>query len=380
MSILNTKDQRIKLRQSSIDRDIKSGFKREDFKDAIILTNSTPNEKGKFYAKHYTGTKSSPDKYFSFSSLDALNEYILRLKKNISSRVEWKEKRKKEGKRLTPAARASKMIKENLKNKFPGVKFSVKSSNFSMGDSVSVSWVNGPTEKEIKDIINIYQYGSFNSYEDMYENTNRREDIPQTKYVSTSREISEDLKKMFSDIYQEPTNAPHNDAQRSMYNFFQNNSIPHKAENLKIVENTEIKSGFSYEFYKLSYTLKEDLKKEDSKIEKIEVEKGKINVIEYSKKSIAVIGDTKPLKDKLKSIGGKFNFRLSCGPGWIFPLSKLEDVKNVLSKDDKKKEPETTILKVVKDEEINIFNTFTDLKKAVNKGEQISLFNLAQLN
>lgn len=66
-----------------------------------------------------------------------------------------------------------------------------------MGDSVSVSWVNGPTEKEIKDIINIYQYGSFNSYEDMYENTNRREDIPQTKYVSTSREISEDLKKCF---------------------------------------------------------------------------------------------------------------------------------------------------------------------------------------
>lgn len=95
MSILNTKDQRIKLRQSSIDRDIKSGFKREDFKDAIILTNSTPNEKGKFYAKHYTGTKSSPDKYFSFSSLDALNEYILRLKKIFQVVLNGKKKEKR---------------------------------------------------------------------------------------------------------------------------------------------------------------------------------------------------------------------------------------------------------------------------------------------
>lgn len=58
----------------------------------------------------------------------------------------------------------------------------------------------------------------------------------------------------------------------------------------------------------------------------VETEAGTINIISYSDKAIAVIGDTKPMKDKLKAIGGRFNFRLSCGAGWIFPKTKLQDV------------------------------------------------------
>lgn len=66
-------------------------------------------------------------------------------------------------------------------------------------------------------------------------------------------------------------------------------------------------------------------------LEKIEVTAGEVNIIDYSEKAIAVIGDTKPIKDKLKELGGKFNFRLSCGPGWIFPKSKLETIQNALT-------------------------------------------------
>lgn len=54
---------------------------------------------------------------------------------------------------------------------------------------------------------------------------------------------------------------------------------------------------------------------------------GEIQIIDYSEKAIAVIGDTKPIKDKLKELGGKFNFRLSCGAGWIFPKTKLTEVQ-----------------------------------------------------
>lgn len=43
-----------------------------------------------------------------------------------------------------------------------------------------------------------------------------------------------------------------------------------------------------------------------------------VNIVDYSEKAFAVIGDTRPLKDLFKKLGGKFNPRLSCGAGWIF--------------------------------------------------------------
>ncbi len=56
-----------------------------------------------------------------------------------------------------------------------------------------------------------------------------------------------------------------------------------------------------------------------------------IEIIDYSEKAIAVIGETKPIKDQLKELGGRFNFRLSCGAGWIFPKTKREEVIQLLS-------------------------------------------------
>jgi len=64
---------------------------------------------------------------------------------------------------------------------------------------------------------------------------------------------------------------------------------------------------------------------------KAEIEAGKVNILDYSEKAIAVIGETKPIKDTLKELGGKFNAFLKCGPGWIFPKTKQEQVKNALN-------------------------------------------------
>lgn len=91
----------------------------------------------------------------------------------------------------TQAALAAKAIKEELKKQYPTVKFSVKSENYSMGDNVSVSWCDGPTCREVEKITDKYQYGSFNGMEDIYELTNCRNDIPQTKYLLTSRTPSQ---------------------------------------------------------------------------------------------------------------------------------------------------------------------------------------------
>lgn len=61
------------------------------------------------------------------------------------------------------------------------------------------------------------------------------------------------------------------------------------------------------------------------------IEPGKIKVVEYGEKSIVVTGDTRPIKDKLKAAGGKFNSALRCGPGWIFKREDLERVKEILT-------------------------------------------------
>ena len=39
---------------------------------------------------------------------------------------------------------------------------------------------------------------------------------------------------------------------------------------------------------------------------------------DYTEKSFGIYGNTKPYKDDLKKMGGKFNPRLQNGPGWIF--------------------------------------------------------------
>lgn len=49
-------------------------------------------------------------------------------------------------------------------------------------------------------------------------------------------------------------------------------------------------------------------------------------MVEYSAKAIAVFGETKAIKDELKSMGGRFNSRLTLNgerlAGWVFPKSK----------------------------------------------------------
>lgn len=54
-------------------------------------------------------------------------------------------------------------------------------------------------------------------------------------------------------------------------------------------------------------------------------------IIDYSEKAIAVIGDTKEIKDSLKNLGGKFNPRLTCGAGWIFSAKKREEIEKFLA-------------------------------------------------
>jgi len=75
----------------------------------------------------------------------------------------------------------------------------------------------------------------------------------------------------------------------------------------------------------------DDIKLAMKEEEQIEQGKPAINIIDYSEKSFAVVGDTKAVKDSLKKMGGSFNSKLSCGAGWIFPNAKRNAVLQFIS-------------------------------------------------
>jgi hypothetical protein len=72
----------------------------------------------------------------------------------------------------------------------------------------------------------------------------------------------------------------------------------------------------------------------ESKIDDVECieskETGSVILVGYGK-GLAVVGDTRPMKDYLKGLGGRFNRRLKFGEdykvGWIFPSSVKEELE-----------------------------------------------------
>lgn len=196
MRRLRTKADREAVQKASIEHAIKTGWKLEEYKTLKILTSDRNNL---IMLKIFSGSSSNHLIYRRYRTEEARQTEINNVKNNHDTHEKYKaEKRAKKEKSST--AQTAEAIRKDLKESFPGIKFKVKSSIFSMGDSVHINWFNGPSTKFVEEIVNKYQYGHFNSMEDMYENSNSRKDIPQAKYVQTSREETEELKKRFTSI------------------------------------------------------------------------------------------------------------------------------------------------------------------------------------
>ena len=61
---------------------------------------------------------------------------------------------------------------------------------------------------------------------------------------------------------------------------------------------------------------------------------GEFILVDYSEKAIALFGDTKPIKDALSDLGGRFNSRLTHNgqkrAGWIFQKAKEAQVRELI--------------------------------------------------
>ena len=178
------------------------------------------------------------------------------------------------GKYMTDAVLVAKHIRQDLANAFPGQKFSVRKTDYS---TIHIEWKDGPTREEVEQI------------------TGKHERI-------CSRDRWND------DLWE------HNDTAFTSvfggvdYIFYYRETAP---ENRKIS----------------LYTKPEPKQSEPAKAIKTEG----IQIINYSEKAIAIIGETRAIKDTLKNLGGRFNAHLTCGAGWIFSKAKETTLRNALS-------------------------------------------------
>ena len=88
---------------------------------------------------------------------------------------------------MTEAAQAAKEVRKALKENFKGVKFSVTSESYSMGNSVNIDWQNGPSRSEVESIVNKYKKGNFDGMTDSFDYSNVNKDIPQVKFIDCHR-------------------------------------------------------------------------------------------------------------------------------------------------------------------------------------------------
>ena len=320
MKRLITKEQRENVQKYEIDSRTAKGWQREDYKKLVILTNT--DERGIYSLFVLCGTAAHPIVNELYKQEERRGKRIEDLKQTQDFREKRKEEEKKNPQKST-AANCAAAIREELKQ-FKGIKFTVRSENYSMGNSVHIGWTDGPTAREVEEITNKYQYGHFNGMEDIYEYSNSRKDIPQAKYVQTRRDQGEETRKVLEEEAARLVEGDgwEKDRQRNelSYRLFTKTSIAAGAK-VTGIERSAQDCGSWEDIYHLRIE-GSAAPEESAPVTGERVEFGPVQVIDYSTKAYAVTGDTKPIKDTLKSLGGSFNARLSCGAGWIFSKEK----------------------------------------------------------
>lgn len=180
------------------------------------------------------------------------------------------------GKYMTDAVLVAKHIRQDLASAFPGQKFSVRKTDYS---TIHVEWKDGPTREEVEQIAGKHERTCVRDRwnDDLWDHND-------TAFTSVFGGVD--------------------------YIFYYRETAP---ENRKVS----------------LYTKPEPKQGKTTDTETIEA-KG-VQIIDYSEKAIAIVGDTRAIKETLKTLGGRFNSHLSCGAGWIFSKAKETTLREALN-------------------------------------------------
>ena len=180
------------------------------------------------------------------------------------------------GKYSTDAVLVAKHIRQDLASAFPGQKFSVRKADYS---TINIEWKDGPTKEEVEQIAGKHERICVRDRwnDDLWDHND-------TAFTSVFGGVD--------------------------YLFYYRETAP---------ENREISL----------YKKPEPKQNKTNKADTIAA-KG-LQIIDYSEKAIAIIGDTRAIKDTLKTLGGRFNAHLTCGAGWIFSKAKESALREALN-------------------------------------------------
>lgn len=281
---------------------------------------------------------------------EQIARYLLRAQKIEQLRKEVEERKETESRKETERLKreydyltivsdrwdyktTSGNLRKLLAHEFPGVKFSVKRRSGG-SDSVNISWTDGPTNEAVNAIGKLFQGLTFDGMTD-YEDSVESEFLTlfgALGYVFTEREFSPEVMeaekaRVLEDYPMLTDDEPVHNSKIPSFKQAKDSSVVwfspvpvarHRLWDVDLTPKAEPKA-----------TLKAKPSGKASTTEATPAS-GTFQIINYSEKAIAVTGDTKAVKDLLKSMGGRFNARLSCGAGWIFSKKKETELKAAL--------------------------------------------------
>lgn len=210
---------------------------------------------------------------------------------------------------------AASNLRTLLKVKFPTTKFSVKKYHY---DSYTVKWEDGPTEQQVDEIAHLFKDEGWDGMTDSSYSI----DTPFNQryggigYISTDRSISQAVLNQELELLNRELNK---DYQMEDYVVERGNTAS------SLVYQRTHEKDYSPEMKAPAQPVKDN----NPAIKGISVQG--LELIDYSEKAFAIIGDTKPIKETLSDLGGSFNSRLKCGPGWIFSKARMDTVKQTLN-------------------------------------------------
>lgn len=209
-------------------------------------------------------------------------------------------------------------IKVYTKERYPEYKFSVRTELFSMGSAIHVRLVSGPVPALAPDC--------------------------ERSYISTMSEIrnypgiTDEVRAVMSDVI-DYANSYNYDDSDSMIDYFDTRFYLHiyigsfekpyqvvtpKAK--KVTGRTRKAEALEPSAQAEPSATVADASKADAAV----------LMVDYSAKAVAVIGDTKAIKDDLKAMGGRFNRALTIEgervAGWIFSKSKEGEIMEYINK------------------------------------------------
>jgi len=107
--------------------------------------------------------------------------------------------------RYVSCTETAKMVRQALREAFPEVKFSVRSSSYAGGASVRVAWNEGPLEDQVKSIVDVFSGSEFDGMTDC-KNSNRHliNGNPvrfEADYIFCNRDVSYEKVKQAAAIF-----------------------------------------------------------------------------------------------------------------------------------------------------------------------------------